>query len=248
MPFDGMMIMQITSTYNVNTNIYTAAREVPAPTADTASAAQVSSQNNTARNDAPINQPAIQPVIVDDAAVLKQEINHLLQQFSEWVRVSSESKRMELLYNLLLKESHQTSDLFGTIMDIARRLMRGEDVSLEEMRLLAEQNPQLFYAIVMLKEETPDADEKERRKERERRSKDRRSKARRRDYNLRSINQPEIRIAERPHVMVPQDIVKHVHTLIAQKTIKISYDNIRKARNQPKSINAVIMNPHDIAT
>jgi len=239
--------MQITGVYNTN-NVNITTRSVQAVTANDAPAVQVQSQNNTAINDPRTNQPAVQPAVIDDATALRQEINILLQQFSEWVRVASESKRMELLYTLLLKKSHESSDLFGTIMDIARRLMRGEDVSLEEMRLLAEQNPLLYFAVVVLKDETQETDESERRRERDRRSKDRRSRARRRDYNLRSVSHPEARAVERTHITIPQDIAKHVQTLIAQKTIKISYEITRKAGNQPKSVNTVIMNPHETAT
>jgi len=239
--------MQITNAYNANANLNITARVAPPAVNNEArsnTAVQEPQLNNAALN----NMQANQQVNVDAVRTMVPELNILLQQFSEWVRVASESKRMEFLYNVLLRQSHESSEMFGTIMDIARRIMRGENVSLDEMRLLAEQNSQLFFAVIVMKEETPDEDEKERRRERERRGKDRRSKSRRRDFNMRSINQSEPRAAVRSHYTVPQDLARHVHSLLTEKSVRVSYDNIKRVRVQPKAINAVIMNPHEVVS
>jgi len=124
--------------------------------------------------------------------------------------------------------------------------MRGENVSLEEMRLLAEQNPQLLFVVIILRDEASNAEEKERRRDRERRTKDRRSVARRRDYGLRHPP-PDANPIERL-VYTPRELTKQVNPLIENKSIKKTYDTTIKGKTISISINTVITNPHDIAT
>jgi len=239
--------MQITSFYNTNTNV--SVRVEPASTnnetpANTTSAIQ---PNGAAVNDMPFHQQTN----ADETMTMRYVINELLQQFSEWIRVSSESRRMEFLYSILLKESRRNSDLFGKIMDIARRFMRNEDVLPEEMRFLAENNPQLLYVVTILKEEASDADSNERRRAKDRRGKDRRSLFRRRDHiNNRSKTSDShgIKVIERKSPAIPRELVKQINSLLVDKSIKKSYDAVRKKKNHLSiSVNTVITNPHDSA-
>ena len=234
--------MQITNAYN--SNIITITRNSSATAGNASTTANSAQFNSALINEMPVNQPSF----IDEATAMRYEISELLQQFSEWMRVAGEVRRMEFLYNILLKESHETSDLFGKIMDIARRIMRNEDVTLEEMRFLAEQNPRLLYFVLMLKEDTAQPSGTERRRDRERRKKDRRSMSRRRDYMSRGIDQPERRVIERNHYTVPRELVKQINSLIVDKSLKKSYDiGANGRKNLSLSINAVVTNPHDVA-
>jgi len=88
----------------------------------------------------------------DKAKETMEEKNKLLQQFMEWSRVGSETKRMDLLSIILQKEEVESSnDLFGNVVDIARRIMQGQKVAIEEMRYLAKHDPHLLYAAKLLK-------------------------------------------------------------------------------------------------
>jgi len=239
--------MQITSSYNTNTNIF--ARVIPASVSNETftNTTRTTLPNSSEVNDLPFNQITI----VDESVTMRYEISELLQQFSEWMRVASEKRRMEFLYSILLKESHESSDLFGKIMDIASRIMRNGDVLPEEMRFLADYNPRLLYVVTILKDETSGSDEKERRRARDRRGKDRRAVSRRRDYisnNNQSHDTSGIKVIERKSPAIPRELVKQINSLLVNKSIKKSYDAVNKKKNHLSiSVNAVITNPHDIA-
>ena len=242
--------MQITNSYNSNSNITITPREAPAPVSNNTSA-------TTTTQEVPVNNPVVSELTNTQLAninapdSMRYEVTELLQQFVEWIRVSTDSKRMEFLYNILLKENHETSDLFGKIMDIARRIMNGEEVTLEEMRFLQEQNPQLLYVVILLKEDSAEADGRERRRDRDRRGRDRRAGARRREYGLRSHSQPELREAraiERMNYTVPRELTRQVNSLLVKKSLKKSYETTSKGKTLSISINTVVSNPHDIAT
>ena len=243
--------MQITNTYDVNSNINVTLRVVPASvsneTGTNTTATTVNTQtmppNNTTVNDIPVNQIPV----VDDARSVIHEINILLQQFHEWIRVANESRRMEFLYNILLRENHETSDLFGKIMDIARRIMNGDEVTLEEMRFLQEQNPQLLYVVIMLKDDAAEVDDNERRREKERRRKDRRSNSRRREYSMRNHNLSSTRVIESMKFTMPRVMDKRIHKLLKEKSLKNSYINTVLAKTLSASIDEVISSPLDIA-
>jgi len=238
------VIMQITNSYNTNLNATARGIQAPAEsTANTTSTTRATQPNNEVTSELPV----IQPTNIDETVTIRQEINQLLQQFNEWMRVATESKRMEFLYNILLKESHETSDLFGKIMDIARRIMNGEEVSLEEMRFLSDQNPQLLYVVILLKDDITDVDERNRRRERDRRKTDRRSGPRRRDYRARSQHISEINVMESMKYVVPRNTDKRIHSLIAQRSIRKSYSRTDKNLKLSISIDEVITNPLEIA-
>ena len=241
--------MQITNFSNSNANTTVRVAPASANNQTTTYSTSAAQQNNAGINNLPVNQTAI----ANDVTAMRYEINEMLQQFSEWVRVSSESRRIEFLYNMILKERHGNSELFGKIMDIARRIMRNEDVSAEEMRFLAEYNPRLLYVVTMLKEDSPDTSyDKERRRARDRRGKDRRLGSRRRDQAFRShdtSDPPEGRILERRNHHAPREMVRQINSLIVDKRLRKSYDATKKKRKHLSvSINTVITSPHETDT
>lgn len=85
-------------------------------------------------------------------------LNHLLEK----MRAESEAKRMELLAKLMQKDDDENMyDIWAKCLDIARRIMRGEKVSAEEMRLLAQHFPELLFQALLLKQEDKEPDESE---------------------------------------------------------------------------------------
>jgi len=212
--------MQINSYYNTNTEA--AKMAVLAPGASGLNAAARSNAlppDSVANNYLSGNQLSAADYII----AARYEGNEQLQQFAEWMRVAGETRRLEYLHDFLMKEGRETSDLFGKIMDIAQRIMRSEEVSLEEMRFLAEQSPQLLYVVVMLKHQINDFDGSERRRERERRQGDRRAKSRRRKEKLRSRLQAQSR--ENKYYTVLIDLDKDI------ASVKVK-DSINKLANR----------------
>ena len=213
--------MQISTSYNTNTDAVKMAVSAPGGTSVNANIkTSASPPDNIAQNNLQGNQLSI----ADSIIAARYEGNEQLQQFAEWMRVAGETRRLEYLHDLLMKEGRETSDLFGKIMDIAQRIMRSEEVSLEEMRFLAEQSPQLLYIVVMLKHQVSDFDGIERRRENERRQGDRRAKARRRKENLRSRLQSQAR--ENKYYTVLIDLDKDIATIKVKDSInKLSEKN-----------------------
>ena len=239
--------MQITSFFNSNSNVSVRVEPAAASNETFTNTTSATQPNSTAVNDMPNNQ-----IVYDDEPMtMRYVINELLQQFSEWIRVSSESKRMEFLYNILLRESRRNTDLFGIIMDIARRFMRNEDVTSDEMHFLTENNPQLLYVVTVLRDDTSDSDGNERRRARDRRGKDRRSIFRRRERpvdNDQSSDSRAARIMQRKAPSIPRELAKQINSLLIDKSVNKSYDALRKKKNHLSiSVNTVITNPHDNA-
>ena len=238
--------MQITSFSSTNTNV--SARVGPA----TASNATITNTTSAIKpNSAAVNGMHVNQTVVDPSMTIRYEVNEQLQQFSEWTRVVSENRRMEFLYSLLLRESRKNPDLFGKIMDIARRFMRNEEVLPEEMRFLSENNPQLLYVVTVLKDGASKANGNERRRARDRRGTDRRSKFRRRDqisYSNQPSDSSAIRLMERKSPAIPRELVKQINSLLVSKSLKKSYDAARnKNNNSSMLVNTVSTNPHDAA-
>jgi len=213
--------MEINNSYNTNTDAARMAVSAPGDSGVSAASKSYASQpDNVALNDSQVNQLNT----VDNTIATRYEGNEQLQQFAEWMRVAGESRRLEYLHEFLVKEGRETSDLFGKIMDIAQRIMSSENVSLEEMRFLAEQSPQLLYVVVMLKHQFNDAGNGERRYARERRQGDRRAKARRRKENLRSRLQAQAR--ENKYYTVLIDLDKDISSIKVKDSInKLSEKN-----------------------
>ena len=171
------------------------------------------------------NLPSNQPSNVEMAMATRYEINKLLQQFTEWVRIESESRRMEILHRILMKERNETSDLFGKIMDIARRIMRSEPVSLEEMSLLAEQYPQLMFIVSLLKNDVVEEKGRDRRYEEDRRLGDRRRGSRRRKDGSRNRHLSHRKESDTEHQIMLFDMATRISYIKALKSVKKSSDS-----------------------
>jgi|GEM_PF-4928622 len=232
--------MQINAAYNTSTNITS---RVASPANNNQPTFREVQNDNTVA----INTPVSQQASVDEAQVIRYEINHLLQQFSEWTRVATESKRMELLYNLLLKSNQETSDLFGMIMEIARRIMKGESVTVDDMRFVFNHNPQLLFVLVMFKDQSTSDDYKERRRVRERRRKDRRAEARKQAHNVQYNIATGIRSIESINVSAQSDWAKDKHSQIELAMVKKLYDNASVSKNNTTSIDELKANLYNIA-
>ena len=221
--------MQINVAYNTNTNI--PSRIVP-PANNNQPTFRKAQNDNTVAINIPVNQQAS----VVEAQVLRHEINHLLQQFTEWTRVVSEAKRMELLYNLLLKSNHETSDLFGMIMEIARRIMAGESVTVEEMRFVFNHNPQLLFVLVLLIDQSAGNDDKERRRVRERRRKNRRSEASNQTYDWQSYKVANTNRVESAKLSTPRDTLEDKRSPIEMAAVTSLYHNVSNGKSNSTSI------------
>jgi len=89
------------------------------------------------------------------------EKRRTLAQVAEILRADSEQRRNELLALWLQKEEEKPYDVFGKCLDIARRIIRGEKVTAEEMRLLSQNFPELLFQALLLRQMTNDDDEQE---------------------------------------------------------------------------------------
>ena len=105
--------------------------------------------------------PKTNTTAADVARAMALEKRKMMNQMLEWMRTESETKRMELLSKLMQKDDEEPYDLFRKCLDIARRIMRGEKVTAEEMRLLAQHFPELLFQALLLKQEEKDLDEYE---------------------------------------------------------------------------------------
>ena len=98
--------------------------------------------------------------IADQLRIQAVERKAMLNQLLETMRAASEAIRMELLSKLLQKDDYKDSyDMLGKALDIARRIMRGEKVSIEEMRFLAQYFPELLFQALLLKQEDKEDDQ-----------------------------------------------------------------------------------------
>ena len=239
--------MQILNSYITNTRVSNGLEPVSANNETFTNTTRATLPDSAALNDIPLNQPTF----VDEHVTIKYEVNELLQQFYEWIRVSSESRRMETLYNVLFRESQGSSELFGKIMDIARRIMRNEDVSAEEIQFLMEHNPRLLYVVTVIKDESSGDDGKERRRARDRRGKDRRSASRRRDHFYTGNQSSEtagIILSERKNPAIPHELAKQINSLLVKTSMKKIYEATRKKKNHLSiSVNTIITSTQDTA-
>jgi len=89
------------------------------------------------------------------------EKRQMLAQMAEIFRVESEARRREFMALWLEKDEEKPFDIFGKCMDIARRIMRGEKVTAEEMRLIAQHFPELLFQALLLRQPEKDLDENE---------------------------------------------------------------------------------------
>jgi len=88
----------------------------------------------------------------------------MLNQLLERMRAESEAKRMELLAKLAQRDDNESPyDIYAKCLDIARRIMRGEKVSAEEMRLLSQNFPELLFQALLLRQEEIELEESDER-------------------------------------------------------------------------------------
>jgi len=100
------------------------------------------------------NLPNTRTAYAVEARVRSEERKMVLSGLLERLRAESEMRRHELYSKLLQNdEEEKPYDVAGKCMDIARRIMRGEKVSPEEMRLLSRYYPELLFQALLLRHE-----------------------------------------------------------------------------------------------
>ena len=106
--------------------------------------------------------PDQKAVAVSDAKMRFTERKAVLNDLLEKLRAESDARRQDL-YSMLIKkdEDDKPFDITAKCMEIARRIMRGEKVSAEEMRLLGRYFPELLFQALLLKQEKTGPEEKE---------------------------------------------------------------------------------------
>jgi len=99
---------------------------------------------------------------VDETKAIARDRKVILNQMLESLRAESDSSRQMILTKLLQKDDDDKPfDIHAKCLDIARRIMRGEKVSAEEMRLLSRYFPELLFQALLLRQENPEADRSE---------------------------------------------------------------------------------------
>jgi len=88
------------------------------------------------------------------------EKRRTLAHIAETLRAESAEQRQRLMGLWMQKdEDEKPYDVLGKCLDIARRIMRGERVSAEDMRFLAQHYPQLLFQALLLRKEEEDQEE-----------------------------------------------------------------------------------------
>ena len=97
--------------------------------------------------------------ISDELRAHAAEKKLMLSELAEKLRVETRTKRMELLALLMQRDDDEKPyDMLGKALDIARRIMRGERVSAEDMRFLALHFPDLLFMALLLRQEEMETD------------------------------------------------------------------------------------------
>jgi len=103
------------------------------------------------------HMPNTKAAIADKARPNAAEMNVMLNQMRERLLAESSARRLELVAKLLQKDNEESPyDLYMKCLDIARRIMRGEKVSQEEMTLLAQHFPELLFMALLFKQDEVD--------------------------------------------------------------------------------------------
>ena len=99
---------------------------------------------------------------VNEARARFTERKEALNQMLEKLRAESDARRQEF-YSILINkdEDEKPYDVTGKCLDIARRIMRGETVSAEEMQFLSRYFPELLFQALLLKHDKTDSGENE---------------------------------------------------------------------------------------
>ena len=107
--------------------------------------------------------PNTKATFTDQARVQSEERKLMLNHLMERLRADSEAKQHELLGKIMQSDKDEKPyDVFGKCLEIARRIMRGEKVSADEMRFLARYFPELLFQALLLRQEDKDTDEGDR--------------------------------------------------------------------------------------
>ena len=104
--------------------------------------------------------PNTRTTFADEVRVHSEERRAALGQLLDRMRAESDMRRQELL-SKLLSPDETPSDIIGKSLDIARRIMRGEKVSPEEMRFLGKHFPKLLFQALLFRDgevEEPEGD------------------------------------------------------------------------------------------
>lgn len=103
--------------------------------------------------------PGSKKTFATEARARWDEKKAVLNQLLQDMRAESEMRRQELMIELLTNnDEEETYDVYGKCLEIARRIMRGEKVSVEDMRLLGQNFPELLFQALLLKQEKTDRD------------------------------------------------------------------------------------------
>ena len=106
--------------------------------------------------------PNTKTSFAEQARALHDERKLVLSQLLEKLRTESDARRQELLSKLMKsKEDEKPYDIAGKCLEIARRIMRGEAVSAEEMRFLSRYFPELLFQALLLRQEEINLEENE---------------------------------------------------------------------------------------
>ena len=105
--------------------------------------------------------PNTRSAVSEEVRARSAEKRMVIDQMLEKMRAESVARRQEFLAKLAQKDEDDDKpyDVFGKCLDIARRIMRGEKVSAEDMRFLAQNSPELLFQALLLRQEKTDRDE-----------------------------------------------------------------------------------------
>jgi len=117
------------------------------------------SQRTTFLNTLQNHLPSKKATFADEAREIARDRKIILKQLLEKLRAESDSKRQELLSILIQDDDDDKPyDIYSKCLEIARRIMRGEKVTAEEMRLLSRYFPELLFQALLLKQEDVELD------------------------------------------------------------------------------------------
>ena len=104
--------------------------------------------------------PNSRTTFADQARARSEERKIILNQMLEKLRAESSTKQQALLSKLIQSdEDEKPYDIYSKCLEIAKKIMRGERVSAEEMRFLARYFPELLFQALLLRDDDPDLKE-----------------------------------------------------------------------------------------
>jgi len=97
------------------------------------------------------------PTLIADVPVIRNEKKLIMNKLLESFILESEARRIGLV-NKRVRNDEESFDTLGQCIDIARRILRGEEVADEETALLEEQFPELFFDQATISDDIVDED------------------------------------------------------------------------------------------